>query len=223
MVKRYRLLSPDTGGNPTSGNAPAANADDTPAQAATNTPDAPAADGQETITPEDARKLRSEANALRKREKDALAQLKAYQDKEQQAQDAQLPEIERLKKQVADADSVHTGLVERIVQYEVERAATKLGVIDPDAAARLLDWDALEFDADGMPTNADTLLKDLLKAKPYLAGRAGATSGGATNPARSATGQFSQITRDNLQEAMAQYDKLPAAQQAQVTRLLTSR
>ena len=211
------------GNETTSTDAPAANAESTPAQAATNTtPDAPAADGQETITQEDARKLRSEANALRKREKEALAKLQAYEQEKQAAQDAQLPEIDRLKKQVADSESVHTALVERIVQYEVERAATKLGVIDPDAAARLLDWDALEFDENGMPTNADGLLKDLLKAKPYLAGRTQAASGGATNPSRSQVGNVGQITRDNLAEALKNYGSLSPAQQRHVTALLNS-
>src|SRR5260221_9284906 len=84
-------------------------------------------DNTEPISQEAAKKLRSEANALRKREKDALAQLKAYQDKEQQAQDAQLPELERLKKQVADAESVHEGLVERMIDYEVRLQAAEMG------------------------------------------------------------------------------------------------
>ena len=139
-----------------------------------------------------------------------------------------LTETERWQKQATDLqskyDSDTTALVERIVGYEVERQASKLGIIDPEAAAKLLDWDALEFDENGMPTNADALLKDLLKSKPYLAGRQSASSmGGATNPARSQTGQFSQITRDNLTEAMQQYDKLPPSQKAEVTRLLTNR
>ena len=211
------MPEPTTPAEPQAGGA----GDDPQPQAGTTSTEPQAGDSHEPMSLDEAKKLRSEAQALRKREKEALARLTAYEQKEKEAQDAQLPELERLKKQVSEADSVHTALVERIVQYEVERAAQKLGVIDPDAAARLLDWDALEFDENGMPTNADALLKDLLKSKPYLAGRQSASSmGGATNPARSQTGQFSQITIDNLQEAMANYDKLPPSQQRQVQNLL---
>src|SRR5260221_1816651 len=170
----------------TSGDAQAANADDTSAQAATKTsPDAQAADGQDVITPEDARKLRSEANAMRKREKEALAQLKVYQDKEQQAQDAQLPEIERLKKQVSDAESVHDGLIEQLVDREVRLQAAELGVKPENLkyVAKLI-WDDLEFDQEsGMPTNVEPLLKDLLKELD-LTGKRTASAGGATNPGR---------------------------------------
>src|SRR5260221_305390 len=170
----------------TSGDAQAANADDTSAQAATKTsPDAQAADGQDVITPEDARKLRSEANAMRKREKEAFAQLKVYQDKEQQAQDAEKPEIERLKKQVSDAASVHDGLIEQLVDREVRLQAAELGVKPENLkyVAKLI-WDDLEFDQEsGMPTNVEPLLKDLLKELD-LTGKRTASAGGATNPGR---------------------------------------
>jgi len=90
-----------------------------------------------------------------------------------------LTESERWQKQATDLqsryDSDTSALTERIVRYEVERQAAKLGIIDPDAAAQLIDWDALEYDEDG---------KDLLKNKPYLAGKAASTAGGATNPGR---------------------------------------
>lgn len=157
----------------------------------TTTPEPQAGDEQEPISQEAAKKLRSEANALRKREKDALAQLKTYQDKEQQAQDAQLPEIERLKKQVADAESVHDGLVERMIDYEVRLQAAEMGIAPAylKRVTQMLDVDEMEFDeASGMPTNVEKLLKELLKDMPFLAGKAQAASaGGTTNPARSST------------------------------------
>jgi hypothetical protein len=172
----------------TPANAQAANASDTSAQAATQTtPDAQAADGQEPITLEEARRLRSEGQALRKR-------LKAFEDAQAQAEAAKLTEQERLQKHASDLqakyDSDTSALTERIVRYEVERQASKLGIVDPDAAAKLIDWSALEYDEDGTPTNAETLLKDLLKARPWLAqaqqGKAAPSSGGATNPSRTA-------------------------------------
>lgn len=138
----------------------------TPAPAATHTPDAQAADGSEYISLDEARKLRSEAANLRKR-------MKAFEDAEQAARDAQLSEVERTKKQHADLQAEHETYrrtaQERIVRYEVAMQAQKLGIIHPDAAAKLLDWSELEYDEDGTPKNADKLLEKLLKTMPYLA------------------------------------------------------
>lgn len=98
--------------------------------------------------------------------------LSAYEKAEQEAKDAQLSEIERIRKQHAELQAQHDTYTrqaqERIVRYEVERQAAKLGIIDPDAAARLLDRSELEVDDTGMPTNAEKLLEKLVKQKPYL-------------------------------------------------------
>jgi hypothetical protein len=57
---------------------------------------------------------------------------------------------------------------ERVIRYEVMLKASGLGVIDPDAAVKLMDWSALEFDEGGQPKNLEKVLRDLVKAKPYL-------------------------------------------------------
>lgn len=92
---------------------------------------------------------------------------------EQAAKDAELGELERSKKQYSDLQAQHNEytlrMQDRIVRYEIENQAAKLGIIDPEAAAALLPRSQLEYDDDGTPTNADKLLKDLIKNKPYLA------------------------------------------------------
>lgn len=153
----------------TSVDAQAAPSEQTTAQAALNTSsDALVADGKENISLEDARKLRSEAANLRKR-------LKSYEDAENQAKEAQMSEIERTSKQFTELQATHNAYVQamqtRIVRYEVQIQASKLGIIDPDAAARLIDSSELDFDDNGIPTNAEDLLKKLLKNKPYLASK----------------------------------------------------
>jgi hypothetical protein len=99
--------------------------------------------------------------------------LAAYEKAEQEKKDAELSEIERTKKQQAELQAKHDAYVQqmqaRITRYEVERAAAALNIIDPDAAVRLLDLDALEYDDNGKPTNAEKLLEKLIKQKPYLA------------------------------------------------------
>jgi hypothetical protein len=84
-----------------------------------------------------------------------------------------MSELELSQKQFSELQATHneyvTRMQARIVRYEVERQASKLGIIDPDAAARLLDPAEFEYDEDGLPTNSEKLLKDLLKNKSYLA------------------------------------------------------
>jgi hypothetical protein len=148
----------------------------TPTQAVTNTsPDALAADGNnDTISLEEARKLRSEAQALRKREKDILAQLKAYQDVEQATKDAQLSEVEKINKQYAELQAQHeelaAQLAESLVRQEVADHVSAFNfVIKASTVANLLlvDFDAIEF-TDGKPTNVEKLLEKLAKAEPDL-------------------------------------------------------
>lgn len=138
----------------------------TPQAGDVTSPDPQAGEGQESISLEEARKLRSEAKNLRSR-------LKNFEDAENKAKEAQLSEIELSKKQYSELQATHNEYVARmqarIVRYEVERQASKLGIIDPDAAARLLDPAELEYDDDGLPTNSEKLLKDLIKNKSYLA------------------------------------------------------
>lgn len=108
-----------------------------------------------------------------------------------QIESEKFSEQEKLQKQISDLKAQHEEAVrqhqETKVRAAVERQAHHIGIVDEDAAVRLLDWSEIEYDDKGSPTNIEDLLKKLLKAKPYLAGKAAAssTSGGATNPPRS--------------------------------------
>jgi hypothetical protein len=60
------------------------------------------------------------------------------------------------------------------VRLEVERFARRAGIVDEDAAFRLLDTGRVEYDATGKPTNVETLVRELAEARPWLVeGRAG--------------------------------------------------
>lgn len=100
-----------------------------------------------------------------KQEKETEAAKKA-------AQDAELSELERTKKQYADLQAEHNtythAMQERMVRYEVQAQAAKLGIIDPELAMLAVQND-LEYGEDGMPTNTDKALEKLIKNKPYLA------------------------------------------------------
>lgn len=69
----------------------------------------------------------------------------------------------------------------------VDRQARRLGVVDEDAAWRLLAPDALAYDAAGAPTNVEEALRALVAERPWLVrggapgpeGTAGPETGGA--------------------------------------------
>jgi hypothetical protein len=141
---------------------------------------------------------RANAEAKTYRQKaDELDKLKA------DLEASKLSEKERLEKSNSDLQKKFDDLTrqhqERTVNYEVQLKAAQMGIVDPDAASKLLDHGAIEYDATGSPTNVDDLLKDLIKLKPYLAGKITAappTSGGATNPSRSQSNAPSALSED---------------------------
>lgn len=151
--------------DPTTPAAPAATPVTTPALAAT--PEPLAGDGTETISLEDARKLRSEAVNLRKR-------LKAFEDAEEAKRMATLDDVERSKAEVAKAEKRAAEAEQRIQQVqqrvilaEVKMAALAKGIADPDLAALAIK-DKLELGDDGMPINLDKAFDALIKAHPIF-------------------------------------------------------
>ncbi len=151
----------------------------TPTQAVTTPTTQPqAGEGQaETMSLEEAKKLRTEAHNLRKR-------LKEFDDKEEQAKLAALSEVEKAKQQAVKAEQQIQQYREKLITAQVQLAAQAKGVIDAEAAA-LLVRGSLEYDDDGMPSNLDKALDTLIKNKPYLAPAKPAEP--ATTPAQTAT------------------------------------
>lgn len=111
--------------------------------------------------------LRQEAAANRvaaKKAADELAAIKAAQMTDAEKQAARLSELEAREK------TWQSERQELTTQAEVERLARRLGIVDEDAAAKLLDRSKLTFDASGKPENAEELLNALVAAKPWLKG-----------------------------------------------------
>lgn len=129
----------------------------------------------ETISLEEARKLRAEARSLRDR-------LKVIEERD-------VPEAERSKRRLEELERSNEGLVRELqqerIQSRVLAAATRLGFADPADAYSLLPDDALEV-ADGVPRNVDQALKRLLEKKPYLASSTVRATGSAEGGARGA-------------------------------------
>ena len=111
-------------------------------------------------------------------------ELSAIVQKGREREQAEMTELQKaqaanaeLEKRLEQAAAAQKALA---MQSDIVALSAKLGIVDADAAYRLLDKGAIEFDANGKPTNTEALLNDLLKAKPYLAG-AGTS---AMNPGR---------------------------------------
>jgi hypothetical protein len=108
----------------------------------------------------------------------ALTRLKTIDDGQKSDLQKAQEKITALEKSSAEQTEKQK---EISAQYEVAIVAGKLGIVDPDAAYKLLDKSKLTIDEKtGKPTNTEQLLKTLLTEKPWLAG----TGTSSSNPAK---------------------------------------
>lgn len=154
------------------------------------------------------RKLREaerEGKATKKQLDDALARLKAIEDKDKS-------ETERAAAQAQEATAKLTAAEQRAqdlaIRLAVERAARKLDFIDEDDAYRLIDRSAVEMDASGDPQNVEGLLKDLAKAKPHLVKSENGSNGTTRSVPATGRANGTQPSRDeavkNARQELAQ-------------------
>lgn len=127
------------------------------------------------------RKLRAEAAENRRKLRDLESKVRADENAKLSEQERLQKRLSELEREVADKERASQ---ERVTEYEVKLLAKELGIVDPEAAWRLLNLAELEFDEGGKPKNAEVKLKELIKNKPYLGGN---TQYASTNPARSST------------------------------------
>lgn len=167
-------------------NTPGAPANNPPASSATQ----PVPGATEPVSNPEAKKYADEAAQERQARKKLETELKKYQDAQAATELAKLGDLEKAQKQLADVAKQAETYRTRIADYEVQLQAGKLGIRDPEVAATLI-RSQLDIGDDGKPTNAEELLKDLLKSKPYLKAdepvqQQQRPSPGATNPGRGA-------------------------------------
>jgi|SRR5579872_1170016 len=126
---------------------------------------------------------------------EAQKKLAEYEEKERLAQEAQLSEVEKSKKAVeaekaarAAVEAQVQQLKQELVSKMVQLAAKEKGIIDTELASLAIQG-KLELGDDGMPTNVDKALDDLIKNKPYLAPKPTEPSEQPPNPAQTANNQ----------------------------------
>lgn len=144
--------------------------------------------GTDGLSTEDARKLRSEARALRQR-------LKAAEEELTKRKDSDLTEQQKLvqAKSTLEADNEQLGA--RVRDLSAQIAAARVGV-RPEAVAdavKLLDWDEIDDPTDGK--QVERALKELVKEKPWLSGRPDGLDGGNGRRSAPAGSTMNEIIR----------------------------
>lgn len=108
--------------------------------------------------------LRDENAKARRKQRDLETELQKLRDRD-------LSETEKKERELKDAQEQATRAQERYrakaVQAAVAMQAGALEIVDAEAAILFIQGQ-VEFDEEGEPQNVDRLLKDLVKAKPYL-------------------------------------------------------
>ena len=113
-----------------------------------------------------------------------LGELKTLVQQKRAAEDANKSELAKAQERAAELEKQLADAVEKqktlSTLSDITAKAAKLGIVDPDAAYKLLNRSELEYGDDGAPTNTETLLVALLKDI------APAASMGLRNPAAAA-------------------------------------
>ena len=115
----------------------------------------------------------------------SVDELKTLVKQKKEHEEAEKSELQKAQDRAAALEKEKEALLAsqktKATQYDVAVKAAKLGIVDPDAAYRLMDQGKIEFEEDGSPKNTEALLQDLVKNKPYLVG----SGSSAANAAKS--------------------------------------
>lgn len=113
------------------------------------------------------KQLRRENASHRKRSEELSSKVKEFEE-------AQLSEQERSQKRLSELERENTLLKQQQqgikVDRYIERAATKMGFVDPEDAVELVPRADIQFDDDGdpKPKTIEAALRDLAARKPHL-------------------------------------------------------
>lgn len=163
-------MSDDTGTRDADAQAAA---DDTQPQAGTvdDTQDGGVDDTADALSPEDARKLRSEL-------KRARAEAAKYRTEAKRREDADLSASQKLEREKtaleARVSQLESSLRDKTVQTIAAKVGVKAGLVD--MLAPLIDWDDVDSDD---PKAIEKAIKELVKERPDLSGRPDGLDGGA--------------------------------------------
>ncbi|HNY84541.1 MAG TPA: hypothetical protein PLP17_13360 [Oligoflexia bacterium] len=141
------------------------------------------------------RAKQAESALLKKLGFESVSDAESLVKESKERKEAEMSELQKaqerakeLEKQLAASAELQKNMA---TLADITAKAAKLGIVDPDAAFKLLDKGAIEYDDDGKPKNTEALLVAMLKERPYLAG----TGSSAMNPGKSRT-----YTKDEIEK-----------------------
>lgn len=148
-----------------------ANEDDASRQSQADNDDDSREESQDRQTSsEEVRRVRSEAKNLRSRLREAERERDDLRKRTQ-------TDDERKSSDLSRAQGENERLKSQVQSLLVQVAATRVGIVDPDAAARLLDWEGLDLDDSN---ELEKRLKKLVREREWLLGKSrGGSDGGA--------------------------------------------
>lgn len=130
----------------------------------------------ETISLDEAKKLRSEAAGLRKRLKDAESKVRAAEDVGKSESEKREQALKSAEERATAAESRYQAAIGRAAVYEA------VGSLASPRAIYALIRDDIEFDEDDNPTNITDLIDREKKADPSMfRAAAGSADGGRVN------------------------------------------
>ena len=200
MTAENTTETPVTGATPEPSAMPGETtaAEATPATGATS-PEATESEAQ--VGDVGARLIAEARKAARDAERRAKDAEKALREREE----AELSEQQKQEKRLADLEAERTAWVtERQSVYltaAVTQLSAKYGLVDVDATVRLLDRDNLDYADNGQPTNAEEMVRALLREKPYLGGSRPATAVAIGATEGTTTAQPPNLTAEELEAA----------------------
>ncbi len=140
-----------------------------------------------------AQKASQEAARYRAELRDAQKRLAEFEAAKKAADEADMSELEKAQRRISEYQAAESQWTLERQQWRIAQAvqmhAARLSIVDVDAAGKLLDTSALDYDENGQPTNAEALLTAMLEQRPWLRGTQStpapqAPNVGATNPPR---------------------------------------
>lgn len=160
-----------------------------------------------------------ELDRVRRENAETRTKLRTFETAAEEAQRAQMTREERLAADLATSEKMRADesvkRQELAMRYEVQLHATRLNIVDPTDAMKLIDASQIEYDDDGAPKNIGQVLQALVAAKPYLANAANTASGAQsvnrpaptnaspTNPASTGNGRAANTFTESQIAAMS--------------------
>lgn len=92
-------------------------------------------------------------------------------------------DVEQADERAAAADAALASANDRLIEAQISATATRFGLVDPEAAAVLVDRSGITVDDNGNVAGVGRAVRALVEQRPYLAG----PTGSAANPGRRAS------------------------------------